>query len=104
MSRDNHNDRFKFNGYTNSFMNFNKTGNIWYLGIYGKTNTIWATTNGTEYPIGTHQWKIVSPSFNGIVELNLNACNDNTEFNCIDGGCIGIESRQDFTLLIVGFF
>ena len=99
MSTDIRNDRFKFNGYTNSYLHFNTTGNLWYLGIYGKIYRTWATTNGTEYPIGTHQWDVVSPTFNGTVELNLNACNDTTEFNCGDGGCIAIESRQDFTII-----
>ena len=94
MSTERHGGHYKFNGYTNSYLHYNKTGDHWRLGIYGKTDTTWAITNGTEYPIGTHEWRIVSPSFNGTVELNLNACKDSTEYNCNDGGCIPIESRK----------
>ena len=92
MSEDFHHGQFAFIGYTTSYIHY-KSDNLWHLGIYEKTITTWATTNGTEYPIGTKLWNISSPIFNGSVQLNLNACNDSTEFNCMNGGCVLIETR-----------
>ena len=56
--------------------------------IYGR-----ALTNATDYPIGSRCWNIHSPQFNGAVNLNLNACDDEEEYNCADGTCVVIEDR-----------
>ena len=89
-----HDDQYKFEGYTNSYLKYNKSGEEWYLGVYGKEDSIWATTNATDYPMGTRLWKIVSPTFSGSIDMNLNACSDESEYNCDDGGCISIGSRD----------
>ena len=52
-----------------------------------------ALTNATDYPIGSRGWDIRSPQFNGAVTLNLNACDDEEEYNCADGTCVRIEDR-----------
>ena len=52
-----------------------------------------ATTNATDYPIGSRCWDVHSPPFNGMVTLNLNACDDEEEYNCADGTCVVIEDR-----------
>ena len=85
-------EHYKFSGYTNSFVKYTARKE-WYIGIYGD-NTTYATTDGTDYPMGTHMWKIVSPSSTRMVEMNFNACLDKNEYNCADGACIPIESRR----------
>ena len=52
-----------------------------------------ALTNATDYPIGSRCWDVHSPVFNGGVELNMNACDDEKEYNCADGCCVAIEER-----------
>ena len=94
MNTDFHDDQYKFEGYTNSYLRYNKTGKEWYLGVYGSEDLVWATTNTTEYPMGTHLWKIESPAFSGSTEMNLNSCSDQSEYNCADGACITIDSRK----------
>ena len=92
-------EQYKFEGYTNSHLKYNKIEKVWHLGVYGKKDLIWATTNATDYPMGTQLWKIVSPTFSGSIEMNLNACSDESEYNCDNGACITIESRKVFELL-----
>ena len=94
-----HDDQYKFEGYTNSYLKYNKTGKEWYLGVYGKKDSIWATTNATDYPMGTQLWKVVSPALRGSIEMNLNACSDKSEYNCDDGACITIDSRKVLALI-----
>ena len=95
MNTNLHEDQFKFSGYTKSYLRYNKTSDEWRLTNYREEDTTWAIANGTDYPIGTHQWQIVSPSFTGLLEMNLNACNDLTEYNCHDGGCIHSNARHE---------
>ncbi|TRY70496.1 hypothetical protein TCAL_02367 [Tigriopus californicus] len=62
--------------------------------------SVYATTNTTEYPLGTFLWDFHGDKCNGIftehskVSINFNACNG-SEFNCLDGSCVGIGSRCD---------
>ena len=87
-------EHYKFAGYTNSFVKYNYTGRKeWYLGIYGDNST-YAIIVGPDYPMGTHNWKVVTPSSTRMLEMNFNACLDKNEFNCADGACIPIESRR----------
>ena len=95
-----HDDQYKFSGYTKSYLRYDKPGKEWRLTNYGEEGTTWAIANGSDYPIGTHTWQIVSPSFTGLLEMNLNACHDFTEYNCHDGGCINITARHVFFLHI----
>ena len=94
MNTNLHDEQYQFSGYTNSYLRYNETGNEWVLGIYGREQSTWATTTGREYPIGTQKWRIESPGVSGMRELNLNACSDESEYNCADGSCIDIDSRQ----------
>ena len=100
MNTNLHEDQFKFSGYTKSYLRFNKTGKEWRLTNYREEATTWAVTNGTDYPLGTRKWKIVSPSFSGLHEMNLNACND-TQYNCHDGGCIHINARHALFFILI---
>ena len=87
-------DHYKFTGFTNSFIRFNYTGREeWYIGMYGDKSTH-AFIVGHDYPMGTHMWEIVSPSSTKWVQMNLNACLKESEYNCADGACIPIESRK----------
>ena len=95
MNTNLHEDQFKFSGYTKSYLRYNKEKKQWHLTNYREEDTTWAIANGTDYPIGLRKWQIVSPSFNGFVDMNLNACNDMTEYNCLDGGCIHINARYE---------
>ena len=90
-------DHYKFTGFTNSFVKFNYTGRgEWYLGMYGPSGdkSTFATIVGPDYPMGTHMWKIESLSSTRMVEMNFNACLEESEYNCADGACIPIESRR----------
>ena len=100
MNTNLHEDQFKFSGYTKSYLRFNETGKEWHLTNYREEATTWAVTNGTDYPLGTRKWKIVSPSFSGLHEMNLNACND-TQYNCHDGGCIHIKARHALFFILI---
>ena len=93
MNTEIHDDHYKFEGYTKSYLQYNKTRKEWYLGVYGEKDSTWATTNATDYPMGTQLWNIVSPELSGSIEMNLNACSDESEYNCDDGACIFIDSR-----------
>ena len=57
-----------------------------------------ATTNGTLPPFGNQIYRLSDDIGGGWVTLNLDACIESSEFNCIDGGCISIEHRCDSTL------
>ena len=63
------------------------------MGMYGDKSTH-AFIVGHDYPMGTHMWEIVSPSSTKWVQMNLNACLKESEYNCADGACIPIESRK----------
>ena len=66
----------------------------WKLVTYSKPS-VFATYNGTAiYPFGSNDWYIHNDTcketnkYNkeiNIMTLNLNACDPNREFNCIDG-------------------
>lgn len=96
-------EHYRFTGYTNSFIKYNYTGRKeWYIGIYGDNST-YAIVVGPDYPMGTHLWKILSPSSTRMVEMNFNACLEESEYNCHDGACIPIESRRVTIVLIIEF-
>ena len=94
MNTNLHEDQYKFSGYTKSYLRYSKASDEWRLTNYREEDTTWAITNGSDYPIGTHKWQIVSPSYTGFLEMNLNACNDLRQYNCHDGGCIHINARE----------
>ena len=93
MNTEFHDDQYTFEGYTNSYLQYNKTGHKWYLGVYGQNNSVWATTDVQDYPMGRQIWRVVSPTWSGSIEMNLNACSDESEYNCDNGACIMFDSR-----------
>ena len=90
------NGHYTFDGFTNTFLAYDTPNEVWRMELLSKRTTYYATSAGNEdqeYPFGTRMWNITSPMFSGTTELNLNGCNDNTQFNCQDGLCISIENR-----------
>ena len=112
----NNDNHYVLVGYTGSWLHYSKSLAKWELKVRTDTET-WcvatfrgqgrdggwnrytalfhfrALTNATDYPIGSRGWDIRSPQFNGAVTLNLNACDDEEEYNCADGTCVRIEDR-----------
>ena len=89
------NGHYTLDGFTSTLIMYNKVSEEWRMELLAKRTTYFATTgrNDHEYPFGTRKWNISSPLFSGIMNLNLNGCNDNTQFNCEDGSCISIDNR-----------
>ena len=89
------NGHYTFDGFTNTLIMYDKVSEEWRMELLAKSMTYFATTgrNDQEYPFGTKTWNISSPTFRGTTNLNLNGCNDYTQFNCGDGACISIDNR-----------
>lgn len=92
-----HDDQYEFQGYTNSYLYFNKSRNMWYLRVKEKNKSVWATTSVGDYPIGKQIWRVEAPALGGSFEMHLNACSDESEYNCDDGTCILIDWRLTMT-------
>ncbi len=88
------NDRYSFDGYTNSRI-FYAGNETWRMELLtGDTAEEATTADDTEdYPIGIHEWEVTSPVYVGRVKLNLYACDDRVEYGCNSGGCVDIEKR-----------
>ena len=88
------NGHYTLDGFTSTLITYDKLSEEWRMELQSKT-TYFATTgrNDQEYPFGTKTWNISSPLFSGTTNLNLNGCDDNTQFNCEDGSCISIDAR-----------
>ena len=66
----------------------------WKLGIYSNP-LVYATYNGTSlHPFGSNDWYVYNDTCKDVdkfdkemnkMTLNLNACNPNSEYNCVDG-------------------
>ena len=75
-------------------IHYDNDASEWRLLAYGKPS-VFATYNGTAtYPFGSNDWYVYNDTCKDINEydkeinimtLNLNACDPNTEFNCLDG-------------------
>lgn len=58
-----------------------------------------ATSVRSDTPLGQMAWEVsgdapCSGAALALVQLNINACDD-SEFNCNDGHCVGIDQRCD---------
>ena len=88
------NGHYSFDGYTSTRIIFDNVTQLWRLELLSDTS-IHATTEliPIDYPLGNRIWDVVTPIFNGKLELNLNSCDDFNSFSCNDGACITIEER-----------
>ncbi len=92
------NNFYLLRGYNEALLEKGADGS-WRILLYSSNGTF-ATTNATsDYPLGQHQWEVRGdPCFGGDagsgvqVTLSLDACTP-TEYNCMDGQCIGMEKR-----------
>ena len=86
------NGHYSFDGYTNTKIFFENMTQLWRLELF-EDASVHATTKSLDYPLGTHQWKVVTPTIQKVIPLSLNGCNDESEFNCNEGVCIAIQDR-----------
>ena len=88
------NDHYSFDGYIRTKMSYDNNSRLWrmesltHLGSYATTEVI-----PFDYPLGSRPWNVMAKNFNGILNLNLNSCDDFNSFSCMDGACITIEER-----------
>ena len=86
------NGHYTFDGYTNTKIFYQDEAKLWRMELF-EDSSIHATTVSSDYPFGIHQWKIMTPQVEGVINLSLNGCNEEKEFNCNDGVCIAIGDR-----------
>ena len=81
-------------GYATSNIYYDNEDKMWHLRFISNSS-IFATTNAsyTEYPFGTRKWQVLSGEVQGNFTLNLNGCNDVSQYDCHDGSCIGADKR-----------
>jgi hypothetical protein len=87
------NERYAFDGYTNTIVMYDKQSNLWKMTILDDPHTNATAEVSNFYPLGTFKWKIASPGFNDDVSLSMYACDDLKHYNCYDGSCIHIDDR-----------
>ncbi len=67
---------------------------VWVVELRTSSDT-YAKTSAPDFPLGKHRWWLESPKTRGVEFLSVDACDDNTQFNCLaDGTCVSIEQRQ----------
>ncbi len=88
-----HGDFYTLVGYTSTWLYHDKTLGHWRLDLRTDKET-WAITNSSDYPLGLRQWMINSTEFSGLSKLNIDVCDDQSEYNCNDGSCVPIIDRQ----------
>ena len=82
--------RAVFVGRTSSRLQYNDTSKLWRLEQVQDPEVYALSDENSEPPLGTHWFH---PSAGESFEVNINACDDEKEFNCRDGNCISIEDR-----------
>ena len=85
---------YTFRGFKSSIIYYDADASEWRLSIYSKPS-IFATYNGTNlYPFGSNDWYVYNDTCKDIIKynkevnimnMNMNACDPETEFNCKDG-------------------
>ena len=91
------NGHFGFDGYTTTKIYFHSVSNSWRMELLSNAD-FFATTNipGNEYPFGTRSWHVFTNDEiqgNFSLDLNLNGCDLDNQFNCFDGSCINTDKR-----------
>ena len=89
-------NNFTFSGYTDGEIVRDDTSGAWKIQMLTNSET-YATTNGTLPPFGSQRYFLDGSSSHEIM-LNINSCDDDTEFNCRDGSCVVIDKRCDSNL------
>ena len=90
----NQTENYQFSGFKSSLINYDFDKLEWKLGIYDNP-LVCATYNGTSlYPFGSNDWYVYNDTCKDVdkfgkemnkMMLNLNACDPNSEYNCVDG-------------------
>ena len=87
------NEDFSFYGYKQrSNIIFDKTTGNWKIIELLHSNKT-AITNASLSPLGTRNFLLSQDLGGGHISLDINACDDRTQFNCQEGSCIPIEKR-----------
>ena len=87
------NGHYTFDGYTSTRIFYDNENELWRMELLSNSS-IHATTMMTEeYPLGNLTWNVITPIFDGPLDLNLNNCDDFSNFNCNDGTCIDVKER-----------
>ena len=85
---------FSFGGYTTTTIAKDNVTDRWKIQMVNEPKKF-AITNGTLPPFGTRDYHLSDALGGGNITLNINACADETEYNCDDGTCIPIKDRCD---------
>ena len=85
---------FTFYGYQNSKIVHYIENRKWKIELLSDPQ-LYATTNGSDPPLGTQEYHLSESLGGGTVILNLNSCDNSKEYNCDDGSCIPMEMKCD---------
>lgn len=87
-----------FNGFTGTRILFDTNSNSWKIVLLNDPD-IYAQTESTnvwkdrEPPLGTTRLYPSAKLGGSQFDINMNACDDETEYNCLGGTCIAIQDR-----------
>ncbi len=88
-------NKHSFRGYTDTRLFHDSDAGVWRLQLHSDPS-VRAVANVSEYPFGAQRWRVFNDACYEEAELevtlSVNACNE-SEFNCADGQCVGIEQR-----------
>ena len=86
--------KWSLSGYTNSRIAYDNVTEGWKIEVLTDPDKF-ATTNAKLPPFGVREYHLSDGLGGGNVTLNINACDDETEYDCNDGICIPIGERCD---------